>query len=116
MDKISLHGLRIHAFHGVLRQERTVGNDFEVDLVLKLDASEAMLSDRLFKSINYADLATLVSEEMAIPADLLEGVAGRIRRRIIRKFPHSRGGCLTISKLAPPLPYQVQKVSFTTEW
>ena len=34
---IHLRGLRFHAFHGVMAQERMVGNDYEVDLRLRVN-------------------------------------------------------------------------------
>ena len=37
--------MRFHAFHGVLSQERLVGNDYEVTVVMDSDIAAAALSD-----------------------------------------------------------------------
>ncbi|MDE6277982.1 MAG: dihydroneopterin aldolase [Muribaculaceae bacterium] len=116
MDSIELTALRFFARHGVLPQETLAGNEFEVDLRLDFDAREAMESDKLEATVNYAEVAKLVEEEMQQPSQLLEHVAGRIRRRILAEYPGVCSGMVRVSKLAPPIPRQMERVAFTTSW
>lgn len=44
-SKISLNAMRFYAYHGVLPQEKKVGNWFSVDLELSVDLSRAALSE-----------------------------------------------------------------------
>ncbi len=118
MESIEIRGLRITGHHGVLEQERRVGNEFSIDVVLLLaDVDEAMENDTLAHTVNYAEVVSIVKEQMALPSKLLEHVAARIRRAICSRFPEKiSGGAVTVAKLAPPIPAQLDYVSFTTRW
>lgn len=118
MGIISINGLKVYARHGVYEQERKVGNDFEVDLHLDVPRSDdAMASDCLADTINYAEAVEIIKGEMAMPSRLLEHVAGRIRRRLEQAYPGQiAGGALTVAKLAPPISAELSSVSFTSRW
>lgn len=100
---IALENLRFHAHHGVLEQERTVGNTFIVTIRLEYPFEEAMLTDNLEATLNYAEAYDVVKAEMAVPSRLLEHVAGRIRASLIQKFPKITGGFIRIEKCRPPM-------------
>ncbi len=51
---IEITRLRLHAFHGVLEQERRVGNDFEVSVTVGYPV--VIGSDELSATLNYAEL------------------------------------------------------------
>ena len=67
--------LRIFARHGVLPQERTVGNTFEVSVRLDFNALRAMISDSIDDTVNYAEAVEIIRGEMSMPSQLLENVA-----------------------------------------
>lgn len=102
-SKIFLRNVRFHAFHGVLPQERIVGNDYLVNLVLDYDFSSAMKTDDLQGTLNYAEVYQKVREEMAVPSKLLEHVAGRIAHRLFSDFPEIQKLQLSITKVNPPM-------------
>lgn len=102
-SKIYLRNVRFHAFHGVLPQERIVGNDYLVNLVLDYDFSSAMKTDDLQGTLNYAEVYQKVREEMAVPSKLLEHVAGRIAHRLFSNFPEIQKLQLSITKVNPPM-------------
>ena len=102
-SKIYLRNVRFHAFHGVLPQERIVGNDYLVNLVLDYDFSSAMQTDDLQGTLNYAEVYQKVREEMAVPSKLLEHVAGRIAHRLFSDFPEIQNLQLSITKVNPPM-------------
>ncbi len=117
MGKITIDSLNIHARHGVLDQERRVGNEFIVDITLDVpDASVAEYSDALGDTVNYAEVVRIVRDQMQIPSKLLEHVAGRIRRSICERYPMIAGGSVTIKKPAPPIAAQIGYVAYTTSW
>ncbi|MDE6310914.1 MAG: dihydroneopterin aldolase [Muribaculaceae bacterium] len=115
-DSIELTGLRYHAFHGVLPSERVIGNEFEVDIRLEFNASQAMETDDLAATVDYGAAVGIVTDEMAVPSALIEHVAGRIRKALREAFPMVTGGSVRVSKLAPPIPRQMKQASFTTVW
>jgi dihydroneopterin aldolase len=102
--KIVLNGLRFHAYHGVLEQERMVGNDYTIDVEVSTDFLSAMLTDHLSGTINYGDVYALVDAEMRIPSALLEHLAGRILHSIFSQIPAASRVLLRIVKHAPPIP------------
>lgn len=102
-SKIFLRNMRFHAYHGVLEQEQTVGNDYLVNLTVDYDFSCAVKTDELSGTVSYADLFKLVKEEMAKPSKLLEHVAGRIGKRIFSEYPSIEKMQLSITKVNPPM-------------
>ncbi|MBR0045293.1 MAG: dihydroneopterin aldolase [Bacteroidaceae bacterium] len=100
---IIIKGMRVYAYHGVMEQERKVGGSFTIDAEVDADFSAAMLTDNLSDTISYADLHQLIRQEMAIPSQLLEHVAGRIADTIFKHFPQSEAIRLRIMKENPPM-------------
>ncbi|MCD7710706.1 MAG: dihydroneopterin aldolase [Porphyromonadaceae bacterium] len=113
---IELNHMRFFAYHGVDEQEQRVGNDYEVSLRIDFPLEQAMESDNLSNTLDYAALYSLVASEMGIPSRLLEGVAGRILQAITLRFPEITGGRLSISKLAPPIVGEIGDATVTVEW
>lgn len=118
MGKITIDSLIIHARHGVLEQERRVGNDFIVDIELDVPcAVSAEETDDLNDTVNYAEIVEIVRSQMMEPSKLLEHVAGRIRRKICERYPTLvSGGSITIKKPTPPISAQIGYVAYTTSW
>lgn len=106
--KVHINRLRVHACHGVLPLERIVGQDFEVTLTLEVDYDG---SDRLESTVNYADVCAVVKREMQTPSALIEHAATSLVLALRKAFPAIRGGELTLAKLAPPMPYDVESVA-----
>ncbi len=108
---IHLQDIKIYAYHGVLEQEKQTGNYFIIDLKIYLDLHRAALSDSLDDTVSYAEIYSIVKEEMDIPAHLLEHVAGRIVLRIKKEFPSIHKVKIKLSKLNPPVGGEVEKAS-----
>lgn len=104
---IYIDSLRMHAFHGVLEQEKTVGNDYIVSVTMEYPLENACQTDNLDDTINYATVADTVVEEMKIPSKLVEHVAGRIVRRLKSLFPATSMVRVNVKKVAPPMPYDM---------
>lgn len=113
---VEIEGLRIYAYHGVLDQERKVGNYFEITLRVEYPFSGALLSDNLEDTISYADLCAIIQRQMAIPSKLLEHVAGRIIESIKSSFPKIESGIIKITKITPPIEAQMKGASIIVEW
>ena len=98
---ITIDRLRLHCNHGVLEQERLVGNEFDVTVVFDYDASKAVLSDNIFSAISYTEVIDVIRRTMQTPSSLLEHVA----------FPSILSITVSITKIAPPIPVQMQGVT-----
>lgn len=139
---IELEKMRFYARHGVFPQERAVGNWFEVSVSLTYEADADMApDDNLAGTINYARVAEIVTHEMAIPSQLLETVALRIRRALLDAFASSASaassaatvatagtavatdaspviisGSIRVAKITPPLGLPITSASATLRW
>lgn len=113
---IHVDGLRCFARHGVLSQERVVGNVFEVSLALKVSAGAAMVGDCLDATVNYAEIVDVVREVMAEPSALLENVAWRIKEALSQRFERIAGGTVCVYKLQPPMSAELSRVGFSFSW
>ncbi len=102
MIRIELKSMKFYAFHGVAQQERKVGNQFIVDLCLTVDVAQALDSDDLCDTINYAEVYKIVKQEMMQPSNLLETVAGRIVKALQFHFQQIQHISVKVAKLNPP--------------
>ena len=100
---IELEGMEFKAYHGCLEQEKVRGNVFTVDFRGELDLSAAAESDNLNDTLNYGDIYDIVAEEMSIPSELLENVAGRIMKESERRDPQLVRFSVRVSKKRPPV-------------
>ncbi|HET8599053.1 MAG TPA: 2-amino-4-hydroxy-6-hydroxymethyldihydropteridine diphosphokinase [Segeticoccus sp.] len=84
-DRIALHGIAARGFHGVLAEEKAVGQPFSADVVLEVDTARAGASDDLSHTVNYAEVAAVAHGILAGPSlDLVETVANRIAEASLR--------------------------------
>ncbi len=102
-SSIELRHLTFHAYHGVLPEERLLGNTFTVDLTLEADISEAITTDQLSGTINYAEAYKVIKQEMEIPSQLLEHVCGRIGTALLHHFPTLQQVQVCVAKHNPPI-------------
>ncbi|MDH6304523.1 dihydroneopterin aldolase [Parabacteroides sp. PF5-5] len=109
--KIELRDMKFYAYHGVLPQETRVGNYFTVSLLLEAPLGNAVQTDDLEDTINYAAVYELVKKEMLIPSKLLEHAAGRILHSLKEHFPQITAIEVSLSKLNPPLGGEVYSAS-----
>ena len=100
---IFLNGLRFHAFHGVMPQERLTGNDYRVDLKIDFPLEKAVGSDDVNDTLNYATVYTAVKEEIDVPTQLIERVAYRIADRLFRTFKTINEVEIKVEKCNPPM-------------
>ena len=114
--KIRLERVVAYARHGVMPHETLVGNEFYITLEVMFDATQAMKDDQLSGTINYADLYTLIQDEMKTPSELIEHVAGRILSRLEKEYPMIMEALIEIEKNSPPIPnYQAQRLYFSAK-
>ena len=102
-NQVTLRGLRFHAYHGVLEQERIVGNDYEVSVKMSYDMRRAIATDNVDDALNYAEVYEVVKRVMMQPCQLIERVAWRICVALLNEFPAARNAEVTLVKRNPPM-------------
>ena len=114
-DEITLTGLRVFGRHGVYDEERRVGQDFVVDVTLRLDTRRAAASDDVADTVHYGEvaeqIAAIVSGE---PVDLLETLAARIADHVL-SLDLVEGARVTVHKPQAPIPLTFEDVSVTID-
>lgn len=100
---IALEDVRLYGCHGVMEQERRVGNEFRLDLSVECAAPEGCRTDSVEGTVSYADLYDVAVAEFAVPSALLEHVAHRITDSIERRWPQLTRIEVRIAKLTPPI-------------
>lgn len=111
IDRLALRGR-----HGVLPQEREVGNLFEISVGLSYDMAQAASTDDVAYALDYARVVDVIASEMAIPSALLENLVARIKDALIAEFPMIESGRIKVAKLVPPIPARMASVSVSCQW
>ena len=109
MDLIIIEGMEFHAFHGYYKEERKKGNDFIVDIEVKLDYERAAMNDTIVGTIDYTKIYKICEKEMRKTRKLLETVAYSIGEKIKSKFKSAKKVKVKISKLNPPLDVKTDR-------
>ncbi len=111
-DRITLRGLRVYGYHGVLEVERRDGQEFIVDAVLWLDTAAAADTDDLSMTANYAALADRLAAVVAgPPVRLIETLAQRLADAATG--PLAREVEITVHKPHAPVGHRFADVSVT---
>ncbi len=112
---IEILGITAVGRHGVLPEEQTRAQPFEVDLRLGVDLSIAAASDQLEDTVDYGLLSEAVARIVELESyHLMERLADRIAAVCV-----SLEGVLTVEvsvrKLRPPIPVLVSSVRVTLQ-
>jgi dihydroneopterin aldolase len=115
MDRIVIAGLRELGVHGVLSEEQTRPQPFEVDVELSVDVSQAGESDALEHTVDYSAVAEAVSRVVRSERyQLLERLATRIAE-VCRVDERVLAVAVTVRKLQPPVRAMVEHVAVRIE-
>ena len=110
-DSITIKGIRGFGFHGVLPEERRIGQEFVVDLKLNLDLRKAASDDDLALTVHYGEVAQVVVEVIQGPAvDLIETLAEKIASQVLR-FELVDSVDVEVHKPQAPIPVSFTDVS-----
>ncbi len=124
MALIALEGIRFYAYHGYYEEERLIGNEFVLDVIVSADVDVAAEKDELYDgeeedekkpaTVNYETIFLLCQTEMRKPARLLESLVDRIAGRIEDYFDNVEGLAIRLRKLHPPLGGRVDSAWVAT--
>ncbi len=104
MDKIFMRNMLFYGYHGVLSEEKTLGQMFSVDVTMGIDLRGAGKSDDLDDTVSYAevyqDVKDIVEKESY---NLLEAVAEKIAGSILNDYDKVMEVIVEINKPHPPV-------------
>ncbi len=109
--EVEVRGLSIFTHHGVTEAERETGQRLEIDVGFDVPDCDAVLTDRLEDTVDYAevcDIVALAATERSYRT--LERLCHVIAERLMERF-----ACETVrvraAKPEPPLPLAVGQVA-----
>ncbi|HET9286552.1 MAG TPA: dihydroneopterin aldolase [Gaiella sp.] len=112
---IELQGIELHAFHGVLDEERREGQRFLVDLELEPVDTTAASTDRIEDAVDYRDVVAAVVEVSDGHAyNLLEALATALADGLVDRFPLRRAR-VRVRKPDVVLPRPVEHAAVVVE-
>ena len=115
MDTIRITRLAEMGTHGVLPEEKSRPQPFEVDLELGVDLVAAGETDDLGATVDYGAVCESVARVIASEQyDLLEGLAARIAE-VCRADPRVRSVVVEVRKMRPPVRARVDHVGVRIE-
>ncbi len=104
MDEIYIKGLKIFAYHGVNPEETENGQEFELDITMYADVSNARQSDDLNDTINYAAARKAITAVMTDrPYKLIERAAEVVATELLNKFEKLEKVEVTLKKPNAPM-------------
>ena len=116
MDKITIKGLRLFAYHGVNPEEKENGQPFELDIEYRLPLEKACQSDDLNDTVSYAAVVKCVRAAfLAEKYDLIERAAQAVADAILASFPPITGVVITLKKPQAPVKADFDYMAVTIE-
>jgi dihydroneopterin aldolase len=113
-DTVFVTGLSVHAYHGVMEHEGTVGQTFRLDIVLDVDLSEASRSDKLAHTVGYDQIVNVASLAFCARRHrLVEAAAGAVAEAVLGRFPQVSRVQVTVHKPHAPIAAAFADVGVT---
>ena len=115
-DAIFVKGLALHAYHGVMQHEAKVGQTFKLDLMLKIDLSDASRSDKIAHTVSYDQVVEVASQAFCTKRyRLVEAAAGSVADLVLARFPQVTNIRVTVHKPHAPIAATFDDVGVTIE-
>ena len=113
--EIDIKGLRLFAYHGVFPEENKLGQEFKIDLFLKVVRTSPGTDDNLKSVLSYWDVIELVKALFTGKTFKLLETAAQTILDELSQFPQIRYAKIHLKKLTPPIPVTVDYVGVVFE-
>ena len=112
-DSITIAGIEVFGYHGVLAVEKAEGQRFLVDVELGLDLSGPGATDDLAQTVDYGAMAQRIHDVVATERwDLIEKVAARVAETVLEDA-RVETAVVTVHKPGAPIGVDFEDVSVT---
>ena len=113
-DRIFIHGLSLHAYHGVMAYEGKVGQTFSLDLTLEIELKAAGRSDKVVDTVSYDKVVDCATKAFTAQRyKLIEAAAARVADAVLAAFPRVARISVTIHKPHAPIAATFSDVGVT---
>lgn len=112
MGKINIKDLEVYAYHGVMPEEKTLGQKFLISITMHTDLSKAARTSDLAQTINYAEACEFVNEfTKKNTFDLIESLADSVARILLNRFELASRVDVQVKKPWAPIGLPLDSVS-----
>jgi len=116
MDRINIKNLEVFGRHGVLSEERVLGQKFIISASLYFDLREAGKTDDLNHSIDYGEVCSHIKEFVEKNTfSLIETVAEELARMLLIEYELLKKVWLEVKKPWAPIAVHLETVSVEIE-
>jgi dihydroneopterin aldolase len=103
-DHIFVNGLLVHAHHGVMAHEETVGQRFVIDLEVAIDLAPAGRSDKVADTVSYSAIVDATTRAFTGKSfRLVETAAAVVAEALLAGFPQLSSVRVTVHKPHAPI-------------
>ncbi len=116
---ILINKLEFFGFHGVLEEEKRLGQKFIISGKLTVNSPDALKEDNCEKTVNYSEVCHLIGEIVEKERfNLIESLGDEIARRILLEFPLVDSVTIQVDKPWAPIRLNVENVAvvITRSW
>ena len=112
MDKIYIKDLEVFAYHGVFKEEKSLGQKFLITIELSLDLKLSSKTNDLEKSVHYGELSHKVEKEFQkVSYDLIETACNTICEFVLLEYPLVKEAKVSVKKPWAPIHRSLDTVS-----
>jgi dihydroneopterin aldolase len=102
MITVQLENLKFFAYHGLLEEEKKLGNEYVVNVALEFHENEEVIT-HIDDTIDYERIYNLIKKRMSIPTPLLETIVMETGNQIHSEFPDLKSIFISVKKMHPPI-------------
>ena len=110
-DHVLINDLRFESIIGVLDHERLAPQPLRVDVDMEIDLHDAGASDDLEQTVHYGEVAVALADLARDTQYLLLERLAQHMAEVVLSFPLVRAVELTLTKLQPPIPEQIDSTA-----
>lgn len=114
MDKITIKGLELFAYHGVNPEEKRDGQNFVIDMDYYVDITKACHLDSLDDTVSYAKVVKTIRKAFTSEKyDLIERAAQVVADAVLEEYPTIFKLEITLKKPEAPISADFEYVAVT---
>lgn len=110
-DKLLVRGLRLFGRHGVLPEEKVLGQPFVVNVDIYADLRRAGKSDNFQHTLDYVRVVDVTKEVIhGKPRNLVEKVATDIAKGVFKELPQAQSVRVEVTKPHVAIPHNLKEI------
>ena len=115
MYQIDIKDLRLYGYHGVFPEEKTLGQEFEIDLQCQVDIDPFLLEDDPSRVLSYVDIVNQIKVTFHKDKyNLIEHLSALILTEL-SIFPQIQFAKIRLKKIHPPIEETLSYLSVELE-